>query len=139
MIENYPDAFLARVSDSPNITLLHGDLHLWNLFYPKNVETGQLILSDWETYKRGLGAYDLAYLMVHGTSDRKQYESRLMDFYYTGLIDGGITGYSREDFEYDYRLSVIACVFCPLIWKRAFSMRSAMKAYADWNCKELLG
>ena len=138
VIEKYPDAFLARVLDSPNITLLHGDAHLWNLFYPKDPETDKLILSDWETYKRGLGVYDLAYLLVHGTSGRRKLEHGLMDFYYRGLIDGGISHYSREDFEYDFRLSVISCVFCPLIWKRVFSMCSAVEAYVDWNCAEIL-
>jgi thiamine kinase-like enzyme len=53
-----------------NLTLLHGDAHLWNLYYPKDPETDRIILFDWETIKRGLGAYDLAYLLIHGTSVR---------------------------------------------------------------------
>ena len=138
VIAKYPDVFLARVSGGRNITLLHGDAHVWNLFYPKNCETDVLIPFDWETFKRGIGAYDLAYMLVHGTSGRRQIESGLMDRYYEGLIAGGISDYSRDEFEYDFRLSIISCVFCPLIWKRVISMKFAMEAYVDWGCEELL-
>lgn len=138
VIDRYPDAFLRRVTTASDITLLHGDAHLGNLFYPKDPEHGELILSDWETYKRGLGAYDLAYMLIHGTSERHAIERPLMDHYYQGLVVSGIEDYSRAQFEHDYRLSVIACVFCPLIWKRTFSMRSAVNAYEDWNCGDLL-
>ena len=66
------------------------------------------------------------------------FESPLMDFYYKRLIAGGIENYSRDQFEYDYRLSVLSCVFCPILWKRAFSVRNAIKAYQDWDCGALL-
>jgi len=138
VIQGYPDIFLARVANGKNITMLHGDAHLWNLFYPKNPSKDRIILFDWETYKRGLGAYDLAYMLIHGTSERKALERPLMDFYYRKLIAGGIENYSRDQFEYDYRLSVLSCVFCPILWKRAFSVRNAMKAYKDWDCGALL-
>ena len=138
VIAKYTEVFLARVSSGQNVTLLHGDAHVWNLFYPKNTATDRLILFDWETYKRGIGAYDLAYMLVHGTSGRRQIESELMNKYYDGLISGGISGYSRDEFEYDFRLSIISCIFCPLIWKRVISMRFAIEAYEDWGCEELL-
>lgn len=138
VIERYPDVFIERISDSSSITMLHGDAHLWNYYYPKDPTTGSLILFDWETYKRGLAPYDLAYLLVHGTSGRRELEKHLMTFYYDELISAGVTGYGKDQFEYDFRLSVIACGFCPLIWKRMFSFRSAMEAYEDWDCRELL-
>ncbi|NKB70316.1 MAG: phosphotransferase [Candidatus Latescibacteria bacterium] len=140
IIERYPDAFLKRVADSPHITLLHGDAHLGNLYYPKDPTTHQMVLLDWETYKRGLGAYDLAYLLIHATSgrDREHLQGPLLDFYYQRLTAAGISGYSRADFDYDFRLSVIACTFCPIIWKRTFALGSAMRAYAEWECDELL-
>lgn len=115
----------------------HGDSHLWNFYYSKK-DIEDIVLFDWETFKRGLGAYDLAYLMVHGASGRERLEKGLMDFYYERLVAGGIENYSRELFEQDYRLSVISTTFCPLFWKRVFSMRSAMQAFADWECDELL-
>lgn len=138
VIEGYPDVFLKRVTDSPSITMLHGDAHLWNLYYPKDPERDRIILFDWETFKRGLGVYDLAYMLVHGTSGRRDIERPLLDFYYEGLLAGGIKGYSRDDLMYDFRLSVLSCVFCPIVWKRAFSVRGAMEAYEDWGCEEML-
>lgn len=137
VIERYPDVFLGRVGDGDQITMLHGDSHLWNFYYSKK-DIEDIVLFDWETFKRGLGAYDLAYLMVHGASGRERLEKGLMDFYYERLVAGGIENYSRELFEQDYRLSVISTTFCPLFWKRVFSMRSAMQAFADWECDELL-
>ena len=138
MIERYPEVFIERISDPNGITLLHGDAHLGNYYYPKNPDRDSLILFDWETYKRGLAAYDLAYLMVHGTRGRAELEPRLMVFYYDTLTAMGVRGYSREQFEYDYRLSVATCTFCPLVWKRPWSFRRAMRAYEDWDCEELL-
>ena len=138
IIDRYPDAFLSRVEGGEHVTLLHGDAHLWNFYFPKDPATSDLILFDWETYKRGLGAYDLAYLLVHGTSGRETLEPTLMHLYYQKLIEGGVEGYTRDQFEYDYRLSIVSTTFCPLIWKRVFSMRSAMQAFADWNCDEHL-
>jgi thiamine kinase-like enzyme len=129
VIDRYPDVFLDRVGNSTNLTTLHGDAHLWNLYYPRELTNDRIILFDWETFKRGLGAYDLAYMLVHGTSGCKELEGPLMNFYYQHLIEGGIADYTREDFEYDFRLSVISCVFCPIVWKRAFSVRSAMQAF----------
>lgn len=137
VIERYPEVFVERIGDRNGITMLHGDAHLWNLYYPKDASKDSLILFDWETFKRGLAPYDLAYLLVHGTSGRKEIESRLMDFYY-GLLTESVSGYGREQFEYDFRLSVVACVFCPLIWKRKFSWDMAMQAYEDWNGDEIL-
>ena len=49
VIHGYPDIFLARVANSQNITMLHDDAHLWNLFYPKDPSKDRIILFDWET------------------------------------------------------------------------------------------
>ena len=72
VIDRYADVFLARVEGGKHLTLLHGDSHLGNLYYPKDGKRDRLILFDWETYKRGLGAYDLAYMLVHGTAGRRE-------------------------------------------------------------------
>ena len=76
--------------------------------------------------------------LIHRAFGRKELGSPMMDLYYGGLVAGGIEGYGREDFEYDFRLSVLSCVFCPIIWKRGFSVRSAMSAFEDWGCEALL-
>ena len=138
VIDRYADVFLARVEGGKHLTLLHGDSDLGNLYYPKDTKRDRLILFDWETYKRGLGAYDLAYMLVHGTAGRREIESPLMDLYYEKLMEAGIGGYTRDDFEYDFRLSIVSTTFCAIIWKRVFSMRRSMEAFADWKCDELL-
>ena len=137
VIPRYVDVFSSRVSDLKNTTLLHGDLHLWNFVYPKDTAPNRLILLDWETYKRGLGPYDLAYLLVHGTSGRLEVEANLKELYYSRLTDQ-VSGYPKEAFEYYYRLSIVSTTFCPLFWKRPFPMRSAIDAYSDWDCDESL-
>ena len=44
-----------------HVTLIHGDVHWHNMALHKT--TGDLLIFDWETHKRGLGAFDLAYLL----------------------------------------------------------------------------
>ncbi len=138
VIDRYADVFLSRVEGGKHITLLHGDSHLGNFYYPKDASRDPIILFDWETYKRGLGAYDLAYMLVHGTAGRRELEGPLLDLYFERLVESGVTDYSRPDFEYDFRLSIVSTTFCPIIWKRVFSMRRAMEAFGDWDCGELL-
>ncbi len=140
VIPRYADVFSSRVSDKKNTTLLHGDLHLWNFAYPKDPMRDQLILLDWENNRRGLGPYDLAYMLVHATGGRsraREIEANLINLYYAKLTDQ-VADYSREAFEYDFRLSIISTTFFPLYNKLPFAMRSAMDAYGDWDCDELL-
>ena len=138
-INDWERLYTERIKDSKALTLLHGDLHHWNLFYPKNPGTDGLYFGDWETYKRGMGPYDLCYLVGGDSSpQRHEIEKDLLRYYYDGLVEGGVLGYSWEDCIYDYRLSVIATLFPPIGWQSVYRFKLRHVHFQDWNCQELL-
>lgn len=53
-------------------TLGHGDAHVWNLLYPREgVTAAGILLIDWDTWRIGRAAADLAYMMaVHWYPER---------------------------------------------------------------------
>ena len=138
-INSWERLYAERIKDNKALTLLHGGLHHWNLFYPKNPEIDELYFGDWETYKRGIGPYDLCYLVGGDSSpQRHEIEKDLLRYYYDGLVDGGVLGYSWEDCVYDYRLSVIATLFPPISWQSVYRFKLRQCHFQDWNCQELL-
>ncbi len=138
-INGWQRLYAARIKDNEALTFLHGDLHNWNLFYPKKPETDGLYFFDWETYKRGIGPYDLCYLVGGGAPQRRRgIEKDLLRYYYNGLVNGGVSGYSWEDCVYDYRLSVVATLFPPIGWQSSYRFKLRQIQFQDWNCQELL-
>ena len=138
-VEEWERLYLERIGRGSGLTLLHGDLHKYNIFYPKDSSRNALYFSDWETYKRGLGTYDLCYLVSDEEPDRRRsLEEGLLRYYYNGLLEGGVSGYDWNDCLYDYRLSVIANLFPALVWKRFSTFEARMGQFLDWDCRELL-
>ena len=131
-INSWERLYAERIKDNKALTLLHGDLHHWNIFYPKNPETDGLYFGDWETYKRGMGPYDLCYLVGGDSSPQRRHEIEkdLLRYYYDGLVDGGVSGYSWEDCVYDYRLSVIATLFPPIGWQSLFRFKTPTRSFS---------
>ncbi|MEM7119021.1 MAG: phosphotransferase [Chloroflexota bacterium] len=139
-IEKWPELLIQRTQNGQGVTLIHGDYHLFNTYFPNDPSAHGLMILDWETYKRGLGVYDLAYpmtlsLMAHR---RRQLERPLLRYYHTQLLAAGIENYGWDDCLADYRLSVLACLFPPLLWPRHESIEDAMVAFNDWGCIELI-
>jgi thiamine kinase-like enzyme len=140
VLEHWPRIFGTRVSQKKNITLLHGDFHLWNLAFPIKSTREPVYLLDWETFKRGLGAYDLAYLIVFTESrEFKSSEMRMMRRYHSRLISQGVSSYSWDEFLADYRISVMTCLFPALLWHLLFrdshtNIEAAIEFYDRWNC-----
>lgn len=138
-ISGWERLYSQRIKEGKALTLLHGDLHQWNIFYPKNRGIDRLYVFDWETYKRGIGPYDLCYLVGGGfPQQRREIEKDLLRYYYDGLVNGGVLGYSWEDCIYDYRLSVIATLFPPIGWQDMYRFKPRQIQFEDWNCQELL-
>lgn len=139
-IERWPAILIKRISGDENLTLLHGDFHIWNIFFARDEGKQRPYVLDWETYKRGLGPYDLAYLLVTACEPtiRHDQESKLLKRYYDGLQTAGIRQYDWQRCEEDYRLSLMANLFPPLMWKSEDGLKRSLAAFADWNCEELL-
>jgi hypothetical protein len=131
-----------------NITLGHGDAHVWNCFLPRN-GSNDVRWFDWDGWGIRPPTSDLAYMMaVHWYPERRQrLEPALLDHYHTVLLENGVQSYNRIDMQEDYRRSVlwhtITPVFQaglklpPVIWWNNF--QRIMAAVDDLGCRELLG
>ena len=138
-VDVWEDLFGRRIADGKKLTLLHGDLHSWNIFYPRDPARHGLYLLDWETYKRGIGPYDLCYLVGNQPPEhRRQIETDLLRHYHGRLVQGGVSDYTWEDCLYDYRLAAVATLFPPLGWQSLDALNMRLEQFRDWRCEELL-
>jgi Phosphotransferase enzyme family len=132
-----------------NYTLCHGDAHVWNLLYPREgVAASGIRLIDWDTWRIGRGAVDLAYMMaMHWYPDRRaRLEARLIERYHAGLLAHGVTGYALDRLWEDYRVSIIGLLAMP-VWQQSYGfpagvwwshLHRILAAYEDLDCAALL-
>jgi hypothetical protein len=137
-----------RYRDARNITLTHGDAHVWNCFLPRN-DSGGARWFDWDAWRIRVPTNDLAYMMaVHWYPERRRrLERALLEHYHTVLLENGVGSYDRTDLLEDYRLSVLWHTATPVfqaglklppgIWWNNF--QRVMAAVDDLGCRELLG
>lgn len=137
-----------RYRDARNITLVHGDAHVWNCFLPRN-GGDDVRWFDWDGWRIRVPTSDLAYMMaVHWYPERRQrLERTLLDHYHAVLQEKGVGSYNRADMQDDYRLSVLwhtttpvfqaGLKLPPVIWWNNF--HRIMAAVDDLGCRDLLG
>jgi hypothetical protein len=129
-------------------TLAHGDAHVWNLLSPRDGAASGIRLIDWDAWRIGRGAADLAYMMaVHWYPERRaRLEARLIERYHAGLLAHGVTAYSLERLWEDYRLSVIGLLSTP-VWQQSYGLHPGiwwphlhrvLAAFEDLGCAALL-
>lgn len=130
-------------------TIGHGDAHVWNLLYPREGGAAAGIrLIDWDTWRIGRAAADLAYMMaVHWYPERRaRLEARLIERYHAGLRAHGVTDYSLERLWEDYRRSVIGHLAIP-VWQQTLGIPPAVwwphlhriiAAFEDLDCAAFL-
>ena len=134
----WPALYDKRISKS-KLTLIHGDLHPWNILVP-NEGNGLPLIFDWELLCRGLGVYDLCYLILRCRLDpeeRRRFEAALIPRYQNRLVELGVVDYSLDACHQDYRLAIIPNILPPLAWQRPHNLVATMEAFFDWNCEEL--
>jgi aminoglycoside phosphotransferase (APT) family kinase protein len=135
-----------RLTDQRALTIIHGDAHTWNFLFPRS--DGAAYLIDWQTWHVDVGARDLAYLMaLHWyPSRRSELERPLLDHYFEGLLEQGVTNYTFDDLWLDYRRCAVRNLTIPIIfWSRGMKpegwwhrLECALAAYRDLDCDELL-
>jgi hypothetical protein len=137
-----------RYRNARNITLGHGDAHVWNCFLPRN-GSDDVRWFDWDGWRVRVPTNDLAYMMaVHWYPERRQrLERTLLDHYHSVLLENGVRSYDRAGMQEDYRLSVLwhtttpvfqaGLKLPPMIWWNNF--QRIMAAAEDLGCRELLG
>jgi Ser/Thr protein kinase RdoA (MazF antagonist) len=138
---------LAQLRPREGGTIVHADAHVWNAFMPRD-DKGRVVLFDWDAWRIGLGATDLAYMMaMHWFPDyRRAFERSLLDHYHDELMVHGVRGYDRRALEDDYRLAALVLIATPvrqaahgiplLIWWNNFER--IMMAVGDLGCRDLL-
>ena len=88
----------ARYHSHRNVTLIHGDAHVWNFLLPKDAQSGDVRLFDWDTWRIGVVTADLANMMaMHWSPElRRRRERPLLDHYHAALLAQGVGGYDRR-------------------------------------------
>jgi thiamine kinase-like enzyme len=138
---------LKRTSSRRAVTIVHGDAHVWNCFLPRDGGSG-VRLFDWDTWRLGVAAEDLAYMMaVHWYPDRRRLMERpLLDAYHAALQAHGVGGYDRRALVDDYRLSALWCITTP-VWQASANLPTVIWwnnferihiAVEDLGCRDLL-
>ncbi len=82
---------LQRANAAGPGTVLHGDTHLGNLYFPGGGEPGFL---DWQVVRQGTWAHDVGYFLVSAleVEDRRRHERELLDRYLGGLCSAAPAG-----------------------------------------------
>jgi hypothetical protein len=141
--------FRQRYLSHRDVTIVHGDAHVWNCLLPRDGEAGGGRFFDWDCWSIDVGSSDLAYMIaMHWYPDRRQsYERPLLDRYHAALLAHGVRGYDRRALRDDYRLSVLLRVMTP-VWQWAAhippviwwnNLERIFLAVDDLDCRELLG
>lgn len=137
-----------RYASHRNLTIAHGDAHVWNFLLPKDTTRDAARVFDWDAWHINTGTIDLAYMMaVHWYPERRRLLERpLLDCYHEALIANGVEGYDRNALQEDYRLSVLwhtttaarqhAFNLPPVIWWN--NLERTFMAVDDLGCRELL-
>ena len=120
-----------------------------HLLYPGDgIAATDIRLIDWDNWRIGRAATDLAYMMtVHWYPERRaRLEAPLLERYHAGLCARGITDYSLGRLWEDYRLAVIGHLAIP-IWQQTLGLPPAIwwshlhriiAAFEDLDCATLL-
>lgn len=138
IVEQWPRLWLKRIGTGKHITMIHGDAHYYNNVWLPNDPSGQVQLLDWETYKRGIGAFDLAYMLYYDVANRRRWERHLLQRYYSNLVAAGISDYSWEQLLDDYRLGLMLTLFPSFWWPVYPSVHAVLAALEEWDCEKLL-
>jgi hypothetical protein len=137
----------ARYHSHHNMTILHGDSHVWNVFLPRQ-GGDDVRLFDWDSWRVDVATDDLAYMMaLHWFPDHRcRHERALLDHYHAQLLARGVIGYDRQALDDDYRLSVLWQITTP-VWQAAHNLPSGIwwhhlerifMAIDDLGCRDLL-
>ena len=138
----------ARYRSHRNMTIVHGDSHVWNIFLPKEESGVGALQFDWDCWNIDVASDDLAYMMaMHWYPDRRRrIERPLLDCYHAELLARGVRDYDRQALDDDYRLSVLWLTTTPL-WQEGNSippviwwnnLERIFLAVDDLGCRELL-
>jgi hypothetical protein len=96
------DALLAYLATRP-FSLVHGDYHFKQIFFPRDDGVGRLAVFDWQFPYVAPGPWDLARVMgaTLPSQTRRNLQSEILTAYLDGLAHGGVTGYDIDGLHED--------------------------------------
>jgi hypothetical protein len=138
----------ARTKSHRNMTIIHGDPHVWNCLLPRDGRGDDARFFDWDAWRIDTGSDDLAYMMaMHWYPDRRRRMERpLLDHYHAVLVANGVRGFDRRALDDDYRLSALWQITRP-VWQAAYdippmiwwnNLERSLLAVDDLGCRDLL-
>ena len=112
ILNNLSKVYL-RLTNRLNQTLIHGDAHLWNFLYPIDIKADKAIFIDWQNWKICIPTNDLAYMLsLHLNENDFDFEKKMIKYYFN-MLKANYIHYAWEDFDFDYKLSIIKVIFTP--------------------------
>jgi hypothetical protein len=150
LFERLQDAaprLILRGDPRRNLTVTHGDAHVWNCFLPRD-GGDDVRLFDWDSWRVRRATTDLAYMMaIHWYPDRRRrLEPVLLDRYHATLLAHGVSGYDRQALQEGYRLAVLWQITTPVlqavhdippvVWWN--NLERILLAVDDLGCRDLL-
>ncbi|VAW31676.1 hypothetical protein MNBD_CHLOROFLEXI01-4508 [hydrothermal vent metagenome] len=138
-IEVWANLFSARVEQGRALTLIHGDAHLNNVLFPKNLHAHTPILIDWEGWIRGIGVWDLARILTYCVhpSKRPLLDKNLLQRYHARLVHLGVDNYSFQECVEDFRLCIVANILHAMAWTGMTHLEYTLSAFDAWGCQTL--
>jgi len=138
---------LRRYRSRRDLTIVHGDAHVWNALFPHDAAEPIRII-DWASWRIDTASDDLAYMMaLHWYPERRaRLERPLLRHYHEHLVGHGVRDYDFDALVADYRLSALWQVTIP-IWQASAKLPAAvwwghleraMLAFEDLGCAALL-
>jgi len=130
IIGGWPAFMASRMPVAP--TLVHRDFHAQQLFFPSD-RGGRFAVYDWQTLTIGCGADDVGRIIAMGlrSADRAAHEQRLIERYYTGLLQHGVPDYSAAQCQFDVRLGLTGSLFTNVVAAAAIDLSLAAHWEAD--------
>ena len=113
IIENYSQ--VQNNLSNINLTLCHGDVKSGNLFY---TETKSPYFIDWQYVAIGKGVQDIVFFMIESftITTIKEWYNIFKEYYFIKLYEYGITNYTKEQYNTDWKNAVIYYPFFVAIW-----------------------
>ncbi len=104
------NSILAQLRAGPS-TLVHGDYRLENMLFSDRADSDlpSFAILDWQGCGRGCGLYDIAYFFATSLEieTRRNIERNLLQEYWTGLLQEGVTDYSFDVCWQTYRMNLM--------------------------------
>lgn len=102
--DRYPDILDWWVAQG-NVTLAHTDFRAENFLFGGSAGPDAVTLLDFQLMTRHVGVYDIANFLGASVTveNRRAWEQQILDRYHASLVATGVTGYTREQCQRDYR------------------------------------